>query len=69
MMSLSYVVLGALATVGALTYGLWCFRQGRGRDSQTMMRARIAAQGFTMIAVLAGLALGVSKRDPPPPQK
>lgn len=49
-----------MLTLTALTYGLWCFRQGRGRDSQMMMRARIAAQGFTVVAILGGIVLGAS---------
>lgn len=57
---------GALATLGALSNGLWCMRQGRGRDSQMMMRARILAQGFTVTALMSGVvvegARGVEKR-------
>lgn len=44
--------------MAALTYGLWCFRQGRAQHSQYMMRARIAAQGFTVFAILGGFFLG-----------
>jgi len=50
--------LGAFATLGALTYGLWCFRKGRGHASQMMMRARILAQGFTIVAIMGGFMLG-----------
>ncbi|ODM95008.1 HIG1 domain family member 2A [Orchesella cincta] len=57
-----FVPLGAFSTLGALSYGLWCFRQGRARDSQMMMRARIAAQGFTIVAIMAGVVLGSSPR-------
>lgn len=58
-----------MATLGALSYGLWCFRQGRTRDSQMLMRARIGAQGFTIVAILAGVAMGVTTapQRPPPP--
>ncbi|CAG2059438.1 unnamed protein product [Timema podura] len=48
---------GSLATVGALGYGLWCFRQGRSKMSQYMMRARIVAQGFTLVALLIGVSI------------
>nr|CAD7453314.1 unnamed protein product [Timema tahoe] len=47
----------SLATVGALGYGLWCFRQGRSKMSQYMMRARIVAQGFTLVALLIGVSI------------
>nr|CAD7587636.1 unnamed protein product [Timema genevievae] len=49
--------VGSLATVGALGYGLWCFRQGRSKMSQYMMRARIVAQGFTLVALLIGVSI------------
>ncbi|CAL8115464.1 unnamed protein product [Orchesella dallaii] len=69
-----FVPIGAFATLGALSYGLWCFRQGRGRDSQMMMRARIGAQGFTIVAIMMGVFVGatprnsnvVVKTEPPP---
>lgn len=46
---------GALATVGALTYGLLSFVRGDTRMQQYMMRARVAAQGGTLIAVVGGV--------------
>ncbi|KAK4875089.1 hypothetical protein RN001_011511 [Aquatica leii] len=55
------VPIGCFATLCALTYGLWCFRQGRGQMSQYMMRARIGAQGFTIIAFVVGLGLSASR--------
>lgn len=48
---------GALATVGALSYGLWCFRSGKPKMSQNMMRLRIVAQGFTITALVLGVAM------------
>nr|CAD7442312.1 unnamed protein product [Timema bartmani] len=51
------VTFRSLATVGALGYGLWCFRQGRSKMSQYMMRARIVAQGFTLVALLIGVSI------------
>ena len=46
---------GALATVGALSYGLFSFVRGDARMQQYMMRTRVAAQGGTLIAVAAGV--------------
>jgi len=46
---------GALATVGALTYGLFSFVRGDTRMQQLMMRARVAAQGGTIVAVAGGV--------------
>ncbi|CAG9562755.1 unnamed protein product [Danaus chrysippus] len=56
-----FVPLGCLATAGALTYGLWCFRTGRPKLSQRMMRLRIAAQGFTITALVVGVAMTAGK--------
>ncbi|KAF2904144.1 hypothetical protein ILUMI_02033 [Ignelater luminosus] len=56
-----FVPIGCLATLGALSYGLWSFRQGRSKMSQYMMRTRIAAQGFTIMAFIVGLGLSASK--------
>jgi len=58
-----FVPIGSFATLAALSYGLWCFRQGRGRDSQMMMRARIAAQGFTIVAIMMGVFVGATPRN------
>ena len=49
------VPIGCLATVAALGYGLWSFRKGDRQMSQYMMRARIGAQGFTVLALIAGV--------------
>lgn len=46
---------GALATVGALSYGLFSFIRGDARMQQYMMRTRVAAQGGTLLAVIAGV--------------
>uniref|UniRef100_A0A8C8S050 HIG1 domain-containing protein n=1 Tax=Pelusios castaneus TaxID=367368 RepID=A0A8C8S050_9SAUR len=45
----------------ALTYGLICFRKGNVRRSQQMMRARVLAQGFTITAVIVGVAVTAMK--------
>uniref|UniRef100_A0A0K8TP00 Putative conserved plasma membrane protein n=1 Tax=Tabanus bromius TaxID=304241 RepID=A0A0K8TP00_TABBR len=57
------VPIGCLATAGALSYGLWSFRQGRPKMSQYMMRARIAAQGFTVVALMVGVAMTYVKTN------
>nr|XP_054766347.1 HIG1 domain family member 2A, mitochondrial-like [Lytechinus pictus] len=56
-----FVPIGCLATAGALTYGLVMFKRGNTARSQTMMRARVAAQGLTIAAVLVGVAMGAGK--------
>ncbi|KAF4517328.1 hypothetical protein B566_EDAN007280 [Ephemera danica] len=52
-----FVPIGCLATFGALSYGLWSFRTGKRRMSQYMMRLRIVAQGFTVAALIGGIAI------------
>ncbi|KPJ19854.1 HIG1 domain family member 2A [Papilio machaon] len=56
-----FVPIGCLATAGALSYGLWCFRTGRTKLSQQMMRMRIVAQGFTITALVVGVMLTAGK--------
>ncbi|XP_067000928.1 HIG1 domain family member 2A, mitochondrial [Anabrus simplex] len=56
------VPIGCMATLGALSYGLWSFRQGRRQMSQYMMRLRIAAQGFTILALIVGIGLSATKK-------
>lgn len=41
--------------MGALTYGLFSFVRGDTRMQQLMMRARVAAQGGTIVAVAGGV--------------
>ncbi|XP_036279331.1 HIG1 domain family member 2A, mitochondrial [Pipistrellus kuhlii] len=55
------VPIGCLGTAAALTYGLYCFHRGQSQRSQLMMRTRIAAQGFTVAAILLGLAMSALK--------
>lgn len=55
---------GCLGTAAALTYGLYCFHRGQSQRSQLMMRTRIAAQGFTVAAILLGLAASAMKSRP-----
>ncbi|XP_016972218.1 HIG1 domain family member 2A, mitochondrial [Drosophila rhopaloa] len=51
------VPLGCLATTAALTAGLYNFRTGNRKMSQLMMRTRIAAQGFTVFALIVGVVM------------
>ncbi|KFO34103.1 HIG1 domain family member 2A, mitochondrial [Fukomys damarensis] len=55
------VPIGCLGTAAALTYGIYCFHRGHSQRSQLMMRTRIAAQGFTVVAILFGLAASSMK--------
>jgi uncharacterized membrane protein YidH (DUF202 family) len=54
-------ISGCLATLGALSYGLWSFKQGKRQMSQYMMRLRIAAQGFTVVAMMVGIAISATR--------
>ncbi|XP_033094928.1 HIG1 domain family member 2A, mitochondrial-like [Trachypithecus francoisi] len=58
------VPIGCLATAAALTYGLYSFYRSDSQRSQLMMRNRIAAQGFTVTALLLGLAVTTMKSRP-----
>lgn len=49
--------IGCLATTAALTAGLYNFRTGNRKMSQFMMRTRIAAQGFTVLALIVGVVM------------
>lgn len=57
-----FVPIGFTATVGALAYGVYSFSQGRSLMSNYMMRARVMAQGFTIVAMVAGFMLATGKR-------
>lgn len=46
---------GAVCTLGALAYGLFSFVRGDQKMQQYMMRTRVAAQGGTLVAVVAGV--------------
>ncbi|XP_047408944.1 HIG1 domain family member 2A-like [Sciurus carolinensis] len=58
------VPIGCLGTAAALSCGLYCFHRGHSQRSQLMMRTRIAAQGFTVAAILLGLAASAIKSRP-----
>lgn len=55
------IFLGCLATTLALSYGLWSFRNGKKKMSQYMMRTRVVAQGFTVVAMVLGVTMGAQK--------
>ncbi|XP_058444205.1 HIG1 domain family member 2A, mitochondrial [Malaya genurostris] len=57
------VPIGCAATLAALGFGLWNFRQGKQQMSQYMMRARILAQGFTVVALVVGVGLTYTKKQ------
>ncbi|KAM4039837.1 HIG1 domain family member 2A, mitochondrial [Anomaloglossus baeobatrachus] len=59
-----FVPLGCLATAGVLTYGLIAFKQGKTRQSQLLMRARILSQGFTVAAIMVGVVMAAVKTRP-----
>ncbi|CAN8100833.1 unnamed protein product [Discula destructiva] len=48
------VPLGALLTVAAFTNAYRAMRKGDHHQVQRMFRARVAAQGFTIVAIVAG---------------
>ncbi|XP_066954643.1 HIG1 domain family member 2A, mitochondrial-like [Macrobrachium rosenbergii] len=50
-----FVPIGCGLTATALVYGLYSFSKGNRRTSQVMMRYRIAAQGFTIAALMFGI--------------
>ncbi|NWJ01181.1 HIG2A protein, partial [Crypturellus undulatus] len=52
---------GCLCTAAVLAWGLVSFKRGNVRRSQLLMRARVAAQGFTVAALLGGMALAAAR--------
>ncbi|GAB0096308.1 HIG1 domain family member 2A, mitochondrial [Sergentomyia squamirostris] len=56
------VPMGCVATVAALTFGLYSFRRGERRMAQFMMRTRIVAQGFTVVALMVGVMMTTLKK-------
>ncbi|KAI5705638.1 HIG1 domain family member 2A, mitochondrial isoform X2 [Diaphorina citri] len=49
------VPIGCVATSAALGVGLYSMKLGDRRLSQMMMRTRVVAQGFTVLALTGGL--------------
>ncbi|ESO10887.1 hypothetical protein HELRODRAFT_72617 [Helobdella robusta] len=56
------VPFGLLATIGALTIGLYSLKKGDSKLSQRMMRMRVMAQGFTVLAVMGGVYMQATKK-------
>jgi hypothetical protein len=54
---LKYLGTGAVLTAGVLGGGLFSFLRGRGAQSQSFMRARVVAQGLTVLAALGGMLM------------
>jgi len=50
-----FVPAGALLTAGVLCVGLWTMKTKNRSLSQKMMRARVAAQGATIAALVGGM--------------
>ncbi|XP_025903459.1 HIG1 domain family member 2A, mitochondrial [Nothoprocta perdicaria] len=55
------VPLGCLCTAAVLAWGLVSFKKGDVQRSQLLMRARVVAQGFTVAALLGGMAAAAAK--------
>ncbi|XP_011302272.1 HIG1 domain family member 2A [Fopius arisanus] len=49
------VPIGCLATTTALGFGFWTLKTGDRLMSQYMMRARVVAQGFTILVAAIGM--------------
>jgi hypothetical protein len=52
---MNFGCVGMGLTVFALFRGVTAFRSGDQQKSQQMMRMRVAAQGFTLVAALVGM--------------
>ncbi|KAM8849013.1 HIG1 domain family member 2A, mitochondrial [Synchiropus picturatus] len=50
-----FVPLGCLGTVAVLAMGLRACYQQKTQQSQMLMRARVVAQGFTVVASIVGV--------------
>ena len=57
------VPIGCAVTTACLVSGIISFMSKRSAMSQTMMRARVAAQGFTVFALLGGVILNMKKKN------
>ncbi|XP_057306265.1 HIG1 domain family member 2A, mitochondrial-like [Hydractinia symbiolongicarpus] len=56
-----FVPVGMGLTVTALVLGIANFQRGNQRNQQLMMRARVVAQGGTVMALVVGLYLAATK--------
>ena len=59
------VPIGCVITVGFLVRGLRAFHNGHSNTSQMMMRGRIAAQAFTVSALVFGAYAGLKPHERP----
>ncbi|KAK9308914.1 hypothetical protein QLX08_001321 [Tetragonisca angustula] len=57
------IPIGVMATCSALCYGLYCTFKGNSLMAQYMMRGRVAAQGFTILTMLSGISLTLTKKQ------
>ncbi|XP_006608125.1 HIG1 domain family member 2A, mitochondrial [Apis dorsata] len=57
------IPLGILATTSALSYGLYSFYMGNTKMSQLMMRARVGAQSFTLLAIIGSWIIIARKNN------
>ncbi|XP_044755901.1 HIG1 domain family member 2A, mitochondrial [Coccinella septempunctata] len=57
-----FVPVGAILTTVCLSYGLYSYRTGKAKMSQLMMRSRVAAQGFTVFALVLGIGMGLHSK-------
>lgn len=55
MFSFCEFLAGTISTVAALVLGLRNFLRNDHRKQQIMMRARVGAQGFTVLALVGGV--------------
>ena len=63
----AFLTSGALATVGALSFGILQFKRGNLAKSQLAMRMRVVAQGGTIVALVLGVlfsSAGTSNKKP-----
>ncbi|XP_015597610.1 HIG1 domain family member 2A, mitochondrial [Cephus cinctus] len=58
-----FVPIGAVATVTAFLVGINSFRKGDKIMSQKMMRARVFAQSFTIVAMVGGVFFTATKKS------
>ena len=58
-----FIPIGALATALALAFGIRAFFKKDVKMSQKMMRARVGAQGFTVLALLTGVWMDLNRRQ------
>ncbi|KAK2154208.1 hypothetical protein LSH36_274g00035 [Paralvinella palmiformis] len=61
-----FVLIGALATGGVLTYGIYTMTSSNPKRSQQLMRLRILTQGFTVFAMVAGVFYNAYTKKPKP---